>query len=79
MYSLDVDGMDVEAVYSVAAEVVERARAGEGPGLVVADTYRYFGHMASYTLGWYSTIFAFGFSCLLCFMFGYLLWGWALL
>lgn len=35
--------------------------------------------MTSYTLGWYSTIFAFGFSSLLCFMSGYLLWGWALL
>ena len=28
--------------------------------------------MASYTLGWYSTIFALGFSCLICFMCGYL-------
>jgi hypothetical protein len=29
-------------------------------------------NMKSYTLGWYSTIFALGFSCLICFMFGYL-------
>ncbi len=36
-------------------------------------------NMTSYTLGWYSTIFAFGFSSLLCFMSGYLLWGWELL
>jgi hypothetical protein len=35
--------------------------------------------MTSYTLPWYSTIFAFGFSSLLCFMFGYLLWVWELL
>jgi hypothetical protein len=34
--------------------------------------------MKSYTLGWYSTIFALGFSCLTCFMFGYLAWGWGL-
>lgn len=35
--------------------------------------------MRSYTLPWYSTIFALGFSSLLCFMFGYLLWGWEIL
>ena len=34
--------------------------------------------MKSYTLGWYSTIFALGFSCLICFMCGYLSWGWGL-
>jgi len=34
--------------------------------------------MESYTLGWYSTVFAFGFSCLTCFMVGYLAWGWGL-
>jgi hypothetical protein len=32
-----------------------------------------------HTLRWYTTIFAFGFSSLLCFMSGYLLWGWELL
>jgi len=32
----------------------------------------------SYTLFWYSTVFAFGFSSLFCFMFGYLTWGWGL-
>jgi hypothetical protein len=35
-------------------------------------------NMESYTLGWYSTIFALGFSCLSCFMLGYLWWGWGL-
>jgi hypothetical protein len=35
--------------------------------------------MTSYTLPWYSTIFALGFSSLLCFVLGYLLWGWELL
>lgn len=34
--------------------------------------------MKSYTLGWYSTIFAFAFSSLICFMGGYLAWGWGL-
>jgi hypothetical protein len=35
-------------------------------------------NMESYTLGWYSTVFAFGFSSLTCFMSGYLAWGWGL-
>lgn len=35
-------------------------------------------NMKSYTLFWYSTVFALGFSCLICFMLGYLAWGWAL-
>jgi hypothetical protein len=34
--------------------------------------------MTSYTKGWYSTVFAFGFSTLTCFMSGYLAWGWGL-
>ena len=34
--------------------------------------------MRSYTLFWYSTVFAFGFSTLTCFMLGYLAWGWGL-
>jgi hypothetical protein len=33
----------------------------------------------SYTLGWYSTIFALGFSSLICFMLGYLVWGFGLI
>ncbi len=39
-----VDGQDVRAVYATTAELVERARAGEGPGFLVANTYRYHGH-----------------------------------
>jgi hypothetical protein len=35
-------------------------------------------NVRSYTLFWYATIFALGFSCLSCFMFGYLAWGWGL-
>lgn len=38
--------------------------------------YEYAQNMKSYTTGWYSAIFAFGFSTLICFMFGYLAWGW---
>jgi len=39
-----VDGQDVEAVHESVAEAVARARAGEGPTLVEAKTYRYRGH-----------------------------------
>ncbi len=40
----EVDGQDVRAVYAITAELVERARAGEGPAFLVANTYRYHGH-----------------------------------
>jgi hypothetical protein len=36
-------------------------------------------NMTSYTLPWYSTIFALGFSSLVCFILGYFFWGWELL
>lgn len=39
-----VDGQDVFQVYNVAKEAVERARAGEGPTLIEAKTYRYYNH-----------------------------------
>ena len=39
-----VDGNDVEAVYAVAQTAFERARAGEGPSLIEALTYRHGGH-----------------------------------
>jgi pyruvate dehydrogenase E1 component alpha subunit len=39
-----VDGNDVEAVYEATAGLVARARAGEGPALVEAITYRHKGH-----------------------------------
>ena len=41
------DGMDVLDMYRVAAEAAERARAGEGPTLIEARTYRYVGHSMS--------------------------------
>ncbi|MGB3310437.1 MAG: pyruvate dehydrogenase (acetyl-transferring) E1 component subunit alpha [Nodosilinea sp.] len=41
---IEVDGMDVMAVRSVAQEAVARARAGEGPTLIEALTYRFRGH-----------------------------------
>jgi pyruvate dehydrogenase E1 component alpha subunit len=39
-----VDGNDVEAVYAVAGRAFRRARAGDGPSLVEAVTYRHGGH-----------------------------------
>jgi TPP-dependent pyruvate/acetoin dehydrogenase alpha subunit len=39
-----VDGQDVDAVYETMSTAVERARAGEGPTLIEAKTYRYRGH-----------------------------------
>jgi pyruvate dehydrogenase E1 component alpha subunit len=44
MTGVEVDGMDVLAVRKVALEAVERARAGEGPTLIEALTYRFRGH-----------------------------------
>jgi len=38
------DGMDVVAMYDTVGKAVARARAGEGPTLIEAKTYRYHGH-----------------------------------
>jgi pyruvate dehydrogenase E1 component alpha subunit len=46
-YGLDaivVDGNDVEAVYATARAAIDRARAGDGPSLIEALTYRHGGH-----------------------------------
>jgi pyruvate dehydrogenase E1 component alpha subunit len=39
-----VDGQDVMQVYNAAKDAVDRARAGEGPTLIEAKTYRYYNH-----------------------------------
>jgi len=41
-----VDGFDVLAVYAAASEAVNRARQGEGPTLLVTESYRFEGHYA---------------------------------
>ena len=41
---LDVDGQDVIAVREAARDAVSRARAGGGPTLIGATTYRFLGH-----------------------------------
>jgi acetoin:2,6-dichlorophenolindophenol oxidoreductase subunit alpha len=42
--SEQVDGQDVRAVYAAAKRLIERARSGQGPSLLVVNTYRYMGH-----------------------------------
>ena len=44
MPGLLVDGQDAMAMYEVTTEAVRRARAGEGPTLIEARTYRYEDH-----------------------------------
>jgi pyruvate dehydrogenase E1 component alpha subunit len=44
MPGIEVDGNDVIAVYQAALKLVERARLGEGPGMLVCHTFRYGGH-----------------------------------
>jgi 2-oxoisovalerate dehydrogenase E1 component alpha subunit len=47
MPGVRVDGNDVLAVWQVASEAIERARAGDGPTLIEALTYRIQGHSSS--------------------------------
>ena len=42
-----VDGMDVLAVRGAVAQAIVRARRGEGPTLIEAKTYRWYGHSHS--------------------------------
>lgn len=50
MPGVTVDGNDPVAVFEAASEAVERARAGEGPTLLEAVTYRFFGHIVGDTM-----------------------------
>jgi pyruvate/2-oxoglutarate/acetoin dehydrogenase E1 component/TPP-dependent pyruvate/acetoin dehydrogenase alpha subunit len=45
MPGVTVDGNDPAAVYEAVSAAADRARAGEGPTLVEAVTYRLFGHV----------------------------------
>jgi pyruvate dehydrogenase E1 component alpha subunit len=47
MRGVNVDGMDVLAVRSEAEKAVRRARKGNGPTLIVCNTYRLLGHSRS--------------------------------
>jgi acetoin:2,6-dichlorophenolindophenol oxidoreductase subunit alpha len=47
MPGVTVDGNDVQAVFDAVTEAVARARAGSGPTLIEAVTYRHKGHSKS--------------------------------
>ena len=47
MPGVTVDGNDVVAVYRAVQEMAARARRGDGPGLIVAETYRLEGFSTS--------------------------------
>ncbi len=44
MRGVTVDGNDPEAMWQASRDAVERARAGEGPTLLEAMTFRFMGH-----------------------------------
>lgn len=45
MVGVTVDGNDPDAMYEAGAAAVARARAGDGPTLIEAITYRFMGHV----------------------------------
>ncbi len=45
MRSMHVDGNDARAMYRAARIAIDAARAGEGPSLIEAVTYRFHGHL----------------------------------
>jgi pyruvate dehydrogenase E1 component alpha subunit len=47
MPSFGIDGNDLDAVIAKVSEAAERARRGEGPTYLVANTYRFRGHSMS--------------------------------
>jgi len=51
MSGVIVDGMDVVAVHEATIEAVGKARAGGGPSLIEAKTYRYYNHHGVQNLG----------------------------
>ncbi|HVB52283.1 MAG TPA: thiamine pyrophosphate-dependent dehydrogenase E1 component subunit alpha [Acidimicrobiales bacterium] len=42
--SIIIDGNDADEVYEVTAAAIKRARAGDGPSMIEAKTYRHGGH-----------------------------------
>ncbi|CAN5631443.1 thiamine pyrophosphate-dependent dehydrogenase E1 component subunit alpha [soil metagenome] len=45
-----VDGLDLFSVYEAAGAAIERARSGDGPTLLEAKTYRFYGHFQGDTV-----------------------------
>ncbi|HEX5690124.1 MAG TPA: thiamine pyrophosphate-dependent dehydrogenase E1 component subunit alpha, partial [Roseiflexaceae bacterium] len=50
MPSVAIDGLDFFALYEAAGEAVARARRGDGPTFIEAQTYRYYGHFEGDTI-----------------------------
>ncbi len=50
MPGVAVDGQDIFAIYETMGEAVARARRGEGPSFIEAQTYRYYGHFEGDTI-----------------------------
>jgi len=48
MPGITVDGNNPLAMYSVAIQAIDRARAGDGPTLIEAITFRFHGHVFGY-------------------------------
>jgi 2-oxoisovalerate dehydrogenase E1 component len=44
MPGVEIDGNDILAVYKAASMAIERARSGDGPSLIEANTYRFYAH-----------------------------------
>jgi TPP-dependent pyruvate/acetoin dehydrogenase alpha subunit len=44
IHTEEVDGQDVQVVFTAAQRLVEQARRGEGPAFLLCNTYRYHGH-----------------------------------
>jgi pyruvate dehydrogenase E1 component alpha subunit len=44
IHTVSIDGQDVKTVHATAMKLVGRARAGEGPGFLHCQTYRFHGH-----------------------------------
>jgi pyruvate dehydrogenase E1 component alpha subunit len=47
MPTMNLDGNDIDKVIEVIGQTAERARKGEGPSYIVANTYRFRGHSMS--------------------------------
>ena len=47
MPAIVADGQSVLEMYEISGEAVKRARAGEGPTFIEAQTYRYHGHFGA--------------------------------
>ena len=54
MPGFTTDGTDLFAVYEAAGEAIARARRGEGPSLMEAKAFRYYGHFQGDNLSYFT-------------------------